>query len=90
MNSVQVPLGAIAVVQGHVRLGKVGTTQNARQRGYNQDVELELDNEKREGHNYHKTKRREQQKDKHFKLGPKLWIKEQKIIGQMMPTQELI
>ena len=47
----QVPLGAIAVVQGHVRLGKVGTTQNARQRGYNQDVELELDSEKKEGHN---------------------------------------
>ena len=90
VNSVQVPLGAIAVVQGHVRLGKVGTTQNARQRGDHQDVELELNNEKKEGHNYHKTNRREQQKDKHFKLGPKLWIKEQKIIGQMMPTQELI
>ena len=44
MNSVQVPLGAIAVVQGHVRLGKVGTTQNARQRRNHQDVKLELDN----------------------------------------------
>ena len=56
VNSVQVPLGALAVVQGHVRLGKVGTTQNARQRGDHQDVELELDNIKKE--HYHKTKKR--------------------------------
>ena len=44
VNSVQVPLGAVEVVQGHVRMGKVGTTQNARQRGNHQDVKLELDN----------------------------------------------
>ena len=66
----QVPLGAIAVVQGHVRLGKVGTTQNARQRGYNQDFELELDNEKK--NNFITRQRREQLKDK---LGPKLWLR---------------
>ena len=51
------------------------TTQNARQRADNQDFELELDNEKIT------RQRRKEQKDKHFKHGPKLWIKEPKIIG---------
>ena len=44
-TSVQVPIGAGPVVQRHVRPGETTWHQDARQRSYNQDFKLELENE---------------------------------------------